>query len=65
MLNSNGEHVTRDGFYVAMYSCWNPADPDSMYYDEDYVRGDEALSILNYNIYIEELNRRKANGEKL
>jgi len=86
MLNSNGEHVTRDGceirlcdltythlcniinyiekrsregFYVSMSSCWNPADPDSMYYEEDYVKGDEALSVLNYDAYINELKRRK------
>ena len=82
MLNSNGEHVTRDGceirlcdlththlcniinyiekrsrdgFYVAMRSGW----PDSMCYEEDYVKGDEALSVLNYDAYINELKRRK------
>ena len=85
MLNSNGEHVTkdgeiiplrditdshlvniikyiekrsRDGFYVALICCWNPADPDSMCYEEDYVKGDEALSILNYDTYVNELKRR-------
>ena len=85
MLNSKGEHVTKDGeiiplrditdshlvniinyiekrsregFYVAMWSGW-PADPDSMCYEEDYVKGDEALSILNYDAYINELKRRK------
>ena len=89
MLNSNGEHVTRDGeiiplrditdshlvniinyiekrsrdgFYVSLICCWNPADPDSMCYEEDYVKGDEALSVLNYDAYVNELNRRKAKG---
>ena len=84
MLNSKGEHVTRDGeiiplrditdshlvniinyieqrsregFYVAM-AYGLPADPDSMYYEEDYVKGDAALSVLNYDAYINELKRR-------
>lgn len=56
------EKRSRDGFYVALTCCWNPADPDSMFYEEDYVNGDEALSILNYDAYVNELNRRKANG---
>ena len=86
MLNSNGEHVTRDsgefrlcdltytnlcniinyiekrsrdGFYVSLICCWNPADPDSMCYEEEYVKGDEALSILKYDAYINELKRRR------
>ena len=85
MLNSKGEHVTKDGqiiplrditdshlvniinyiekrsregFYVAMWSGWS-TDPDSMFYEEDYVKGDEALSVLNYDAYINELKRRK------
>ena len=89
MLNSKGEHVTkdgeiiplrditdshlvniinyiekrsRDGFYVSLICCWNPADPDSMCYEEDYVKGDEALAYLNYDTYVNELNRRKAKG---
>lgn len=89
MLNSDGEHVTKDGetiplrditdshlvniikyiekrsregFYVSMISCWNPPDPDSMYYEEDYVKGGEALSILNHDAYVNELKRREAKG---
>jgi hypothetical protein len=26
------EKRSREGFYVSMISCWNPADPDSMCY---------------------------------
>ena len=86
MLNSKGEHVTkdgktvplkdiglnhliniikyiekrsRDGLHVSTWCGWS-ADPDSMCYQEDYVKGDEALSVLNYDTYVNELNRRKA-----
>ena len=40
------------------------ADPDSMYYQEDYVKGDAALSAFNHDAYVNELNRRKAKGVK-
>lgn len=54
------EKRSREGFYVSMISCWNPADHDSMDYQEDYVKGGEALSILNHDTYVNELKRREA-----
>lgn len=89
MLNSDGEHVTRDGEIIPLRDItdshlvniinyieklsrdgfidsiryqWDGSWCYGLCCQEDYVKGDEALSILNYNVYIDELNRRKANG---
>jgi hypothetical protein len=88
MLNSDGEHVTRDGEIIPLRNltdshlvniikyikrrakegicvvsaCYG-VDMMDMDFIEEVFHGQNALDIMNYDAYINELNRRK-NHEK-
>ena len=84
MLNSNGEHVTRDGKIiplkniglnhlvniikyierrakegVCVVSACYGVDMMDMDFNEEVFRGQNALDIMNYDAYVDELKRRR------
>jgi hypothetical protein len=84
MLNSDGEHVTKDGETIPLRNltdshlvniikyiekrskegiCVVPAyygvDMMDMDFNEEVLYGQKALDIMNYDAYVNELNRRK------
>lgn len=84
MLNSNGEHITKDGKIIPLKditdshlvniihfierrakegvcvisSCYG-VDMMDMDFNEEVIYGQNALKIMNYNAYVNELKRRK------
>lgn len=84
MLNSDGEHVTKDGETIPLRNLtdshlvniikhierkakeglcvvfqYHGVDMMDMDFNEEVLYGQKALDIMNYDAYINELNRRK------